>query len=53
MQGVAIQFGKADGAVTRTVNTLEITLEGQKKKEVMNMLHTYCPFCGVKQEDAT
>lgn len=49
MQGVVIQFG-GNQAVARTSNTLEIELEGQKKKSTMSMLHSYCPFCGVKQE---
>lgn len=52
MQGVVIQFG-SNQAVLRTSNTLEIELEGQKKKQSINMLHGFCPFCGVKQEQST
>jgi alpha-D-ribose 1-methylphosphonate 5-triphosphate synthase subunit PhnH len=35
---------------SRTVNYLEIELEGQNKIEKMAMFHTFCPFCGVKEE---
>ena len=37
---------------SRTVNYLEVELEGQKKIERIAMFHTFCPFCGVKQESA-
>ena len=30
--------------------TLTVTLEGQKKKEEIEMKHTFCPFCGKKTE---
>ncbi|MCK5606333.1 hypothetical protein KAR91_30815 [Candidatus Pacearchaeota archaeon] len=33
---------------SRTCNTVEIKLEGQKKKKTMTAMHTFCPFCGVK-----
>ena len=48
MQGVILQIVD-HGATTRTVNYLEIELEGQKKREQISMTHTFCPFCGVKQ----
>lgn len=48
MQGVVIQFG-GNQAVACTSNALEIELEGQKKKQTMSMLHSFCPFCGVKR----
>lgn len=51
MTGVVIQFGNPK-AVARTSNVLEIELEGQKKMQTMNLLHSYCPFCGIKQEQA-
>lgn len=31
-----------------TCSVVELTLEGQKKKGIQNMIHTYCPFCGEK-----
>lgn len=33
---------------TRTISEVELTFVGQKKKKIVNMIHTYCPFCGVK-----
>lgn len=33
---------------TRTISEVELTFVGQKKKKIINMIHTYCPFCGVK-----
>jgi hypothetical protein len=27
---------------------VEIQIEGQKKKGIQKVIHTYCPFCGVK-----
>ena len=41
-------FGKE--LTTRTYCSVEIELEGQKKKVKQNLMHTYCPFCGVKVE---
>lgn len=34
-----------------TCNTLEITLDGQKKKEMISVAHKYCPFCGIKTKE--
>lgn len=51
MQGVVIGVTDGNDMYTRTANTMEITLEGQKKKETMSMFHSYCPFCGVKYEE--
>ena len=48
MDGTVMTFEK--NAVTRTANFINIELEGQKKLERMSMIHTFCPFCGVKQE---
>lgn len=52
IKGIVIQFGGAK-AVAITSNALEIELEGQKKLETINMVHSFCPFCGVKQESLT
>lgn len=52
MDGVTLAVSDSK-CESRTVNYLEIELEGQKKLERIAMFHTYCPFCGVKQgEDA-
>lgn len=34
----------------RSCTVIEIELDGQKKLEYSNMLHKFCPFCGVEQE---
>ncbi|NOR69999.1 MAG: hypothetical protein GQ532_09965 [Methylomarinum sp.] len=47
---VAMLFGKGD-LKSCTYTTLLITLEGQKKKNKTDILHSFCPFCGVKIED--
>ena len=52
IKGVVIQFGGTK-AVVRTINVLEIELEGQKKKQTMSMVHSFCPFCGIKQGSPT
>lgn len=49
LTGIALAIS-GNTMITRTCSVMEITLEGQKKKERMNIVHTYCPFCGVKQE---
>lgn len=49
MRGVVLGITETT-MVTRTVNVLEIELEGQKKLETMSMFHNYCPFCGITQE---
>lgn len=41
----AIMFDTFD---TRTISEVEITLEGQKKKTIQNIVNSYCPFCGRK-----
>lgn len=41
----AIMF---DSMELRTISEAELTLEGQKKKTLQNIVHSYCPFCGVK-----
>lgn len=33
---------------TMTYCEVEIELEGQKKKVKQNLMHNYCPICGVK-----
>lgn len=47
---VAMLFG-AGSLSSNTYTTLLIRLEGQKKKNTMNIVHTFCPFCGVKIAD--
>ncbi|MDY6979368.1 MAG: hypothetical protein SV201_05765 [Pseudomonadota bacterium] len=49
MGGVVFSIGQSMSV--KTVNKLEITLEGQKKKATMNMVHTFCPFCGTKYNE--
>ena len=38
---------RGDTMVLGTFSTAEVSLQGQKKKEPVNVLHTFCPFCGV------
>lgn len=52
MQGVIIRVTKDMGLQSATASTLQIELDGQKKKETMHMVHSYCPFCGTKIEGA-
>ena len=35
----------------RTCTVMEIELEGQKRKINQNIMHSFCPFCGVKIEN--
>lgn len=32
----------------KTMNELEIELDGQKKRPTMPVVHSFCPFCGEK-----
>jgi len=48
--GIAITFGRNETKI-RTCSSIEVELEGQKKKETISMFHTFCPFCGIKQDD--
>jgi len=48
--GIAITFGRNEAKI-RTCSSIEVELEGQKKKEMISMFHTFCPFCGIKQDD--
>jgi hypothetical protein len=49
MGGVAFAvFGNS--LESRTVSVMKIELEGQAKLEKRNMFHSFCPFCGAKQE---
>jgi hypothetical protein len=41
-------IGKAEKITT---SELEAEVEGMKKKPTINMVHTYCPFCGTKIKD--
>lgn len=41
---------KDAGLFTRTCSQVEVELEGQKKLETFPLVHTFCPFCGKKQE---
>jgi NMD protein affecting ribosome stability and mRNA decay len=45
---IALVFGKQNRTelITKTVSHIELTLEGQKKKERVNIIHTFCPMCG-------
>lgn len=56
VQAVSINdvgFPIVDGKLLMlTCSTLEVTIDGQKKKEKVNMFHSYCPFCGLKYEEA-
>lgn len=38
---------------TKTYNTMDIELDGQKKHETLSMVHSFCPFCGTKINDST
>ncbi len=49
MLGTAITFGGNEAKI-RTCNQFEIELDGQKKKKLISMFHTFCPFCGTKEE---
>lgn len=40
---------QSPGTGTRTLSHIEVALAGRKKKEVINMLHNFCPFCGKAQ----
>lgn len=45
-------FGKKSGNIT--YSRLELTIEGRKRPVFQNLLHSFCPFCGVeinKKED--
>lgn len=41
--GIMFSTGK-----TQTISEMEVVLAGRKSKVKKNLLHTYCPFCGVK-----
>lgn len=34
----------------RTYSDVELQVEGKKRPVTQKMLHTFCPFCGVKYE---
>lgn len=53
LRGVATQVTKEMDLRLVTVTELEIELEGQKKPAQMNMIHSFCPFCGTKIEPIT
>lgn len=42
-------YSLTEGLSTKTVSNFEIELEGQKKKQMMPVAHSYCPFCGEKK----
>jgi hypothetical protein len=52
----AISASILSGAIMRvnnrmelvTTSEFELTLDGQKKKEIQNIVHSFCPFCGIK-----
>jgi hypothetical protein len=43
MQNLAFMFSSSE---TKTHQEIEVTINGKKKKEKINIIHTYCPFCG-------
>ena len=45
-------FGKK-GMYSTTSTNFHITLDGAKKPKVIQVMHTFCPFCGVKIQDET
>jgi len=45
MKGMAMMFNPP---LYRSYSEVEFELEGQKKKPTLSMVHTYCPFCGIK-----
>jgi len=51
MQGISFLL-TGNNMATRTKQDLAITLEGQKKRPTMPVLHSYCPFCGEKVASA-
>lgn len=51
IKGVTIQL-TGDSLITRTYSDVEVELDGQKKKEHSPLIHTFCPFCGKKQDGA-
>ena len=47
MRDQAIRLGTA-GTGVDTFSIFELTLEGQKKKVPVTVIHSHCPFCGEK-----
>lgn len=43
-------FGIGETVKLITVSEFEVELEGQKKKEIVKVAHSYCPFCGEETE---
>ena len=35
-----------------TTSEIELRLEGRKRPYTQNILHNYCPFCGIKIQQA-
>lgn len=31
---------------TKTLSHIELTIDGKKRPSVLNMVHSFCPFCG-------
>lgn len=52
MKGVVMVVSDDLGLQSITANEIQIELEGQKKKETLRMVHSYCPFCGAKIKSA-
>jgi hypothetical protein len=50
IMGVTLQVTDTN-LVTRTYTEVAVELEGQKKRDRSPLMHTFCPFCGKKQED--
>lgn len=52
LKGVGFPIVRGELQV-RTCSTIEVTLDGQKKKDEVSLFHVFCPFCGEKYgEDA-
>jgi len=45
----AIIFGDT-GLYSITCSEMELTVEGMKRNQTQKLMHSYCPFCGVKIE---
>jgi hypothetical protein len=50
---VAFPMVRVEGAVKMrcvTYSNVKVTVEGRKKAVSITVLHTFCPFCGVKYD---
>ena len=51
LKGKCFTLGGSDVSL-QTRTDFEVTLEGQKKKNIVPVFHSFCPFCGVKLKAA-